>query len=46
MILPNAANGQMKLLNSTDVSAAATGYIYFDDGVSLEKNVTVVEIFY
>ena len=36
----------MKLLDSTQIDAAATGYIYLDDGVSLEKKVTIVEMWY
>lgn len=46
LILPNAANSDTKLRNETSVDAAAFGYIYLDDGVSLQKNVTIFDFYY
>lgn len=45
-ILPNASNSaDAKLLNDT-VNASAVGFLYFDDGVSYEKNVTIFDFYY
>lgn len=46
LILPNASNGESLLRNMTTVTAAASGFIYLDDGVSLKKNVTTVDFYY
>lgn len=46
LILPNAANADTVLRNQSKVSAAAFGYIYLDDGVSLVNNYTVIDFTY
>jgi len=45
-VLPNAINSMVSTGYSTDVPAAASGYVYFDDGVSAEMNVTRFDLFY
>lgn len=45
-ILPNASNFKSQKILNTTVDAAATGFIYFDDGVSYQKNVTTYEMWY
>jgi len=45
-ILPNASNSaEAQLLNKT-VSAAAVGFLYFDDGVSYAKNLSIFDFYY
>jgi hypothetical protein len=46
LILPNAANADTVIRNQSTVSAAAFGFIYLDDGVSLENNYTVIDFTY
>jgi alpha-glucosidase (family GH31 glycosyl hydrolase) len=45
-VLPNGANSPTSTGYSTDVPAAASGYIYFDDGVSAVDNFTRFDLFY
>mmetsp|Transcript_29346 Transcript_29346/g.44219 ORF Transcript_29346/g.44219 Transcript_29346/m.44219 type:complete len:311 (+) Transcript_29346:4548-5480(+) len=37
-MIPNAANAKVSTTYTSDVDAAAMGFIYFDDGVTFEQN--------
>jgi len=46
IIMPNASNGvNVTAINST-MNASAVGFIYFDDGVTYEKDVQRIEMYY
>jgi len=46
IIMPNATNrADVKSVDEV-MDASAVGFMYFDDGVKYEKNVTRVEMFY
>jgi hypothetical protein len=45
-ILPNPANGIVNTPAHKAVTASASGYVYFDDGISLVQSITRMDLFY